>query len=718
MIPSLQLPEKIRGRSIALTNQNLGLLAVLLGATIVVVLAYVQSEHTFYWWDYTTYSRILDRKFAEFHTSPLQALRTTWRSAGSDYSDYPILLLLPFRWAFGNARSVYILSIALVYLLPFVWVLGTIATQLIPAAPAKTIRWLTALMAIATPVFWAPTLRGYVDVGGALLMALATSIYLRDVTLRSRWQIVAIGVLIGFAPLFRRHYAYAGIVFFVAMILQTIIPLWGENVRLALRTIVQKGLRIGGVAIVSLTTLLIFGKHFISVVLHNDFSSLYTAYEVSLSQGLQYYGISYGWVVWFLAALGFTIGFKKRFFSHSAVSFILLFYGLLLLLWVNKVRQVGVHYTTHFTALIILGLVALSWAIFQSRFRLISLGLLGVFLCANFWIGLAPVDALDRTPFRPTRMSMSLLPEVVGTQISELFAANNPPLRRSDYDEFAHLVQTLRQLAPQKQPIYIGGASAILNSNLMGFAEEALYRERSLNLLVTEDVDSRDRYPIPQLLQADYLAIATPFQHQIRPTDQKVVKVVGDIFDQRWPLSEDFTKLPQTFQLSNNVTVNLYQRTQSTSLSTVLDALDRMKSAIEPRPGQQLDWITTDKTPGFDLWREKGVNSLRSRPNATSSTTFLWINPLSDRLNVSGRITYEDPQCLGIELEVSAIEATAKPIQTLKLDHSPASPAEFSLPLSSKNADYLTLELRPKSLVPSNLKRCIVNISPLQVSSN
>jgi hypothetical protein len=713
MIPSLQLPEKIRGKSIAPANQNLGLLAVLLGGVIVVVLTYVLSEHTFYWWDYTTYSRLLDQKLAEFQTSPLRALRTTWRSAGSDYSDYPILLLLPFRWALGNARSVYILSVAIVYLLPFAWVLGTIATQLIPAAPVRTIRWLTGLLAIATPTFWAPTLRGYVDVGAAFLMALAISVYLRDVTLRSRWQIVAIGMLIGFVPLFRRHYAYAGIVFFGAMIVHAVL-LGRQNARLAL--LAQTGLRIGGVAIVSLITLLIFGKHFISVVLHNDFSSLYTAYEVSLSQGLQYYAISYGWIVCFLAALGFAIGFKQRFFSQSAASFILLFYGLLWLLWVNKVRQVGVHYTTHFTALIVLGLVALSWAIFQSRVRWIPFAL-GLFLCANVWIGLAPVDALDRTPLRPTRLSMSLLPEVVGTKLSELFAASNPPLRRSDYDEFARLVQTLRQLAPQQQTIYIGAASSVLNSNLMGFAEEALYGGRSLNLLPTEDIDSRDRYPIEQLLQADYLVIATPFQHQIRPADQKVVKVIGDIFSQRWPISQDFTKLPQTFQLSNNVTVNLYQRTRSTSPSTVLRTLDAMKSAIVPRPGRQLDWITTDKTPGFDLWRKEGVNSLRSHLNFTS-TTFLWINPLADRSNVSGRITYETAQCLGIELWARAIDATANPIQTLKLDHAPNSPAEFSLPISSQNAAYLTLEIRSKSLGAPDLKHCIVSLSPLQVSSN
>ncbi|NJR50223.1 MAG: hypothetical protein HC780_12300 [Leptolyngbyaceae cyanobacterium CSU_1_3] len=604
MIPVLRSLEKVPIKGFDRSPQS-GVLAFLGGMTIVLVVAYVLSERTFYWWDYTTYSWILEKKLTEFQNSPLQALRTTWRSAGSDYSDYPVLLLLPFRWAFGNGRVTYILSVALVYLLPFAWVVGTIATQLIPAAPPRTVRWIAAWMTIAMPMFWLPTLRGYVDIGAALGMAIATWIYLRDVELRSRWQIVTIGLLLGFTPLFRRHFAYGVIAFFGAMTVTLLVG--AATSGRGWRAIGQSVIRLAGVAIVGAITLITFGKHFLRVVLHNDFSSLYTSYEVSLSQGLQYYGIAYGWVVWLLAGLGFAIGFRKRFLSHSTAGFLILFYGFLFIVWVSRVKQVGVHYTTHFTALIIFGLVSFTWALLQARSRTVPLVVLGLFLCCNIWIGLAPVSFLDSTLLRPTRLGMTLLPEVVGTKFSELFAANNPPLRRSDYDELARLVQTLRTIASQKPPpIYVGAASSLLNSNLLGFVEDALYGHRSLNLLPAEDIDSRDRYPIEQMLQADYLVTATPFQHQIRPEDQEIVKLIGDIFDDRWQISQDFSRLPPEFRLANQVRVNLYRRVRSTSLATALNTLAAMKNAVGSRPGRQLDWVAIEPAPHHDLWREAG----------------------------------------------------------------------------------------------------------------
>ncbi len=96
--------------------------------------------------------------------------------------------------------------------------------------------------------------------------------------LKSRWQISAIGVLLGFTPLFRRHFAYAVIAFLAAMSLQTLIEAgsqWRDESQQALRDLVNGSLRIGAVAIVGLGTIVILGKHFVVRILHNDFSSLY-----------------------------------------------------------------------------------------------------------------------------------------------------------------------------------------------------------------------------------------------------------------------------------------------------------------------------------------------------------------------------------------------------------------------------------------------------------
>lgn len=177
-------------------------------------------------------------------------------------------------------------------------------------------------------------------------------------------------------------------------------------------------------------------------------------------------------------------------------------------------------YTTNFTPLIILGLVAFGWTIWLTlrKNRHIALGIFVIYLAINLILGLAPVSELDRTFLRPTRFGMSM-PNRVGTLLNELFAANNAPLRRTDYDEVARLNRYLVSLTPHQEPIYIGGSSALFNGGTIVNTDQILYHKRVLNLLRVEDIDARAHYPIEQLLQAEYGVVADPCQHHLRPTD-------------------------------------------------------------------------------------------------------------------------------------------------------------------------------------------------------
>ncbi|KAM3092418.1 hypothetical protein ACKFKG_22350 [Phormidesmis sp. 146-35] len=727
MLPSLGSREKAQAELPTETKRvaPIGPFAFLLGMSIIFVAAYISHERAFYWFDYVTYEWILDKLAVALQASPLPALRSVWRSTGSDYSDYPTLLLLPFRWVFGDSRLVYIIGVSVLYSVPFGFVLGAIATKLIRSANPRTVWWSGALIAIVTPLFWAPTLRGYVDAGAALLIAIAVWVYLQDVTLRYRWQIGAIGFLLGFTPLFRRHFAYAGIAFFAAMVIQAVIRSFTlrQQPRQAIRILIGNLTQIGLIGLVSVATIAILGKHFLLRVLHNDFTSLYASFEVPLTQALQFYGISFGWVAWLLAALGFTVGLKTRVLARPATTFVLLFYGILCLVWVAKVRQLTVHYTLHFTPLVILGLIAFGWTVWLTldrSLRRIGLALFVTYLSLNALMGLAPVDFLDQTPLRPTRFGMTILPETIGAPLSELFAANNPPLRRSDYAEIARLIGDLRSKTPNGEPIYVGESSSIINPTLLMSAETILHHQKSLNFLSLQDVDSRDSYPLKEFLQADYIAVATPFQYNIRPEDQDLVRLVGRVFSENWQIAQDFKQLPETYQLEKQVKVNLYQRQRSTSLNTAIATFETMKAFMGSRPGGQLDWIVTSRIPGYYLWGMNGVYNLKTNPlRPTRSTAFLYINPLpKSSAQLTGQIVYDDRQCPGIEIRLSGVDRSAQTIQIAKLDHGPAASSNFSLSIPTQNAGYLLLELNNKSATPEDLKRCTVTASSLQVSSN
>ncbi len=728
MLPSLRLSEKAQAELPTETRRviPIGLFAFLLVISIIFVTGYISHERAFYWFDYVTYEWILDKLAAALQASPFLALKSAWRSTGSDYSDYPTLLLLPFRWAFGDSRLVYILSVSVLYSVPFGLVLGAIATKLIRSTNPRAVWWSGALIAIITPLFWAPTLRGYVDAGAALLVAIAVWVYLQDVTLRYRWQIGALGFLLGFTPLFRRHFAYAGLAFFAAMVIQAMLRslTLRQHPGHAFRMLVGSLARIGAIALVSVVTIALLGKHFLLRVLHNDFTSLYASFEVPLTQALQFYGISFGWVAWLLAALGFAIGLKTRVLVRPAATFVILFYGMLCLVWVVKVRQLTVHYTLHFTPLVILGLTAFGWTVWRTLTRSrrrIGLGLFVAYLSINALMGLAPVGFLDQTLLRPTRFGMTILPETIGAPLSKLFAANNPPMRRSDYAEVARLVADLRSKTSHGEPIYLGESSSIINPTLLMSAEMILHHQKSLNFLSLQDVDSRDSYPLKEFLQADYIAVATPFQYNIRPEDQDVVRLVGQVFAENWQIAQDFKPLPETYQLENQVKINLYQRQRSTSLNTAIATFEKMKAFMgDPRPGGQLDWIVTSRVPGYYLWGMNGVYNLKTNPlQPTRSSAFLYINPLPrSSAQLTGQILYDDRQCPGIEIKLKGVDRTAQTLQTAKLDSVPAAASNFSLSIPTQNADYLLLELNSKSATPEDLKRCTITASSLRVSSN
>jgi hypothetical protein len=733
---SLQLARKAKDTLPAQLNQRSKTLSytfvISLIFTTAIVSLYILSERSFYWWDYSTYSEQVNQKFADFLRAPFWALQQTWWSTNKDYSDYPTLLLLPFRALLGDSRLVYILSLAIVYLLPLALSIGAIATQLIQAR-SKLVYWSSLVITFLTPVFWAPTLRGYVDAGGALLVSLAVLVYLRDRSLTKRWQIVTLGIILGFLPLFRRHFLYAGIAFFLSMLLQATTEPWQQwkpDNRLAKRYVFLRLRQVGWVGLASLVTLLVFGTPFVVRLFTTDFSGLYSAYEVPLSQGLQYYGTAYGWIACLLAALGFAIAHRIRLLDRAIAAFVIPLYGFTFLLWVLRAKVVGVHYTTHFTPLIVLGLVALFWGIERSlsgHNRFMVRLVLGISLAINALIGFVPSGLLASTPMRPTQPGMTIQPMQQGTKLSELLSANYAPLRRSDYSELVKLTRTLQSLTPNQEAIYVGGASGIFNTSLLKNADVAIHHSKILNFLPVGDIDTRDNYPIQGLLQADYLVIASPFQHNIRPEDQEIVKIISDIFNQKWAFSKDFKKLPDQFKLDQNVTVNLYQRVRETSFPVAVQTLQTMKTQIGSRPGGQLDWVALNHDPGFFVWRGRDryyIHSNVDRP--TGKASFLYLEPpFPQEAVVQAKLEYQDRTCPGMEFQLEAIDPKAQSLYRTRLTHSPDEAANITLAVPTNRASYLTLELvsldrlhaQRDLLKFKDANRCQIRLSDVKVSS-
>ncbi len=684
---------------------NLGLLAVLILVIIVITTLYISSERAFYYSDYSNYSNQTSDLVSAFRTSVLQGIRVLRDSLSTQYNKLPCLPLVPFILIFGDSRLVYILSCTLVYLLPFALVMGTIATKIIPVY-SRAVFWATAFLALLIPTPWVATLRGYPDIGAAVIIGLAVIVYLKDIKLKHWWQIPLIGFLLALAILFRRHYAYSARAFLVAMILQGLIVFLSEarnNTRKTLQNLIRYGILISLVAISSFVTLTILAPTFIKNVLTTNYRSLYASYENPLILTIQRYGLRYGWLTWFLTILGFSVGSLTRILVRPALSFIVIFGSISLIQWGLFAKVGGIHHGTQFTLFVVLGLVVFIWTtglILKRKARILILGAGILFLVSNIWLGLTPVGKFNN-PFRP------------------LFAASYPPLVRKDYDKFVQLIEYLREIAPNQEAIYTAAASGILNHSLLKEAEKQLYgkENRVLNILRASHVDSRDFYPIQELLSAQYVIVASPFQYHLRPEEQDVVKVVVDAFTENWEFAQDFKRLPEEFVLQQNVLVNVYQRIRPTSLETALQTLNLMQERIQPRPGNSYDWLNVRTNNKSKIWFNRHGTVNIQATFKEESISFLYFGSIPEWVEMSGKI--QSSNCVGFEgfaINLSTLSQERNIIQTKNLVSSSKDLGSLSLSLQSKNAAYLRFDLvgHDKS---DDIAYCSIYIKNLKVSS-
>ena len=721
-------PEK---KSSKILFINIALLLIVILIILITASQYISREKTIYYWDYANYENrtktILDYPQGSVKEFFFAVPKETWLSTGEDYSNIPSIPLLPVMLTFGDSRTVFILGMALLYMLPYAFVVGALAVKLIPAK-SFAVFWSAVVLILLTPLTWAPTLRGYPDTGSAFLIALAILIYFQDLRLNNWWQPLLIGFCVGLSILFRRHFAYDGIAFFAALCLRTLISFIQnshKSLNEAFYNLIKEGLRIGLAVIFMVITLILIGWPFVDRAIHTNFKQLYSAWELPVADVIWYYVTSFGWIAWILAFIGYVSGIYFRVLVRPYAIFIFLFGTTSMLLWFFYLKIVGIHYTLHITTVVLLGFFSLIWTMwerFKGPTKIFALSAIGIYLIYNAIVGLANVDILNNTPLQPTRIAHNLIPEIKGTKLSELFSANYPPLHRRDYGEIIRLVSYLRSIAAPDDPIYVASVTELFSKFHLENAEKKLYNsDLRLNVLDVPNTTSRDYYPLERLLISNYMVLGIPASGGI-----KVVNVIAEAFTKRWEISKDFVLLPKQFYLYNGHSLTqkvvIYKRINETSLKTALDTLNKMQDYIGVRPGGQLSWLNLNNRTGIYVKRNKDstydieINSLKREQNPT--LTFVYIDGLKNQAFISGKFYPESGDCNDISLSVSAIDSDGNVksrTQTLQLiDVGP----KFMPSLKTINSHYLLFDINVGDKKSRSANNCSLSIRNITVSSN
>jgi len=647
-----------------------------------------------------------------FQQSLGAGLRFLGQSFHDDYNAVFAIPLVPFLRVLGDSRLSYELALAVVYLCPFVWSIGGLATLLVPG-PRRLVFWSAIWLTLLVPMTWVPTLRGYPDAGAATLFVLALTLHLRDPDAKSARSALGVGCLLALSIIFRRHFLYAALALTGTVVLHTLLVRalarpgrWRSLVREVLR--LARWLALVALAGVTTTVLVAYG--FFERLRSQDFLSLYRSYEESLATVFRWYLPPYGWIAWLAAGTGLLLGLRNPVHPQRA-TFLALLGGVSVLQWWLAVRQLGEQYTLQFTPTIVLGLMLLGSTILRRIRRPVLTGVATLGLCylvADAGLGLASLNPGKDSPLRP------------------LFAGRWAPLDRENYEDILWLIKYLHRDPPQAPGtgVYVTASSHLLNPDMLRHAEGALFgRDKALiNVLPVPDVDSRDYYPLGRLLDAEVVVVGDPVQYHLRPEEQRVLRVVHDLFVRGDGIARDFSKQPARFALEDHATALIFKRRQPTSMSTALQTLDIIRSALPARPGMQTDWVVVERA--FPWWIERNpggstrwVAHPTRRKDSRAATALAYIGARPPAMAATGTVHFVDARCQGATLAFSILDATGRFDPVAEVRRKPGQDGRFAVPVRSSHDGTLVLRLLDYAQDVS-IDYCLLDINPLETHAS
>lgn len=587
---------------------------------------YVSNEDTFYYWDYANYHNLARQALENWGQSPANAMQAIADSMANNYNSLFTLPLLPFLLLFGSSRVAFIISLSVMYLLPFAVAMGLLASKLFPTHP-KAGFWGAAYLTVLIPMTWVSVLRGYPDIGSEAAIAFGVVVFVSGYE-RRRWRnFLLAGFLLGLSVLLRRHFIYQIIGFFgmgfiyllmVGLRNVTCIPL--KNV---LAEVFGKGLTFLVTGMAFVVTLFLLGQAFLNTATAANYSLLYSSYTDPWYVVLERFIHAYGWVVFFLAGLGWLALFLDK-PEITENSMWVSGWGISALIsWCFLGQHQANNHSVHFAPFIILGLFIFLFKGFTSGrvTQRSASGVVTIVLIFNFMAGLTP-----------------WLGTVDGT-LSE----NWPPLVREDKQQIAELLSDLRDLSGDGGLIYVVSSSSLLNRNLLWNAEVNLYGKENARLnMVSSEVDSREIYPIGGLARAGLVLVVNPIQHHLSLDRQQLVQTVYDLFQRSGGLAKEFERLPKTYLLDGGAEVVVYRRVGENQFVEFLETISLFRKNLPSPSLEQPEWYALNAVR-FDLLSVSGKIKSYSLEFSTQGAGLFYLLPFPE--NFSLEFTPTDPAC-------------------------------------------------------------------------
>jgi hypothetical protein len=688
--PPQQQPLTVAKRLNKETLIGLWPLALVVAFAPILVGLYVRLEAPCYWSDFNYYEWATRFSIDQLTRNPLSYPVLLLSSVSLQHNLYFTVALVPLMALLGESRFAYVVSAAIVYLLPLAYLIARLAKNVMPKPGLSTGH--AFLVVLTIPVLWAPPLRGYPDCGAALTMLLSMLLYLEDRSCQNCKKGAAIGFLLALTVLLRRYFAFAGVALVATILVDQVLLIrqMHRPAPEAVNTTVdtdQAG-PVGDLLLAStpakklktllsligagILTMICLGFPFLQNLTHLNYGVLNQSYQVPAITGAAYFFSCFGLFTLGLSAAGFLISWRHNLLNRAKTVIVLCVYLAAQLVWIIGPDELGTHYTLYFSPLVALGVVLFFSAVNTlsiSKGKKIALLLPTLLLLVlNFCLSLAPAQLVDKTGlilFRPGMLSVA---DQEGRGPALFFSAGYAPYMRSDMDTLKTMVNMLRShyvkqaaqaanhviraeedataspLAGRGQ-VNVAACSSLLNGETLRNAERSMFglHNDKIEWLELPVADSKDIYPLERLLACRYLLVPSQNQYFIPPQGEKILACVKACFDQKWPLAQDFRELPVTYDLDGGLKVTVFERIRPTTPAIAALTLSKIKAFVGPEPGSQPTWITTGQMSlvCYDKARSQWqFNPGLDRPGvfAQEARYLLYVHDLPQRFKLSGQL--------------------------------------------------------------------------------
>ncbi len=564
--------------------------AVGLGIVNLMVWNFVRAERTAHYWDFMGYWFICADFSAVLVEAPSTAFSLFVQSVrGAEYTLFPALAPSLGMAVAGDSRTAYVLAVSTVYggliLTAAIW-----STRRIAAAVNVPTDWVTdlgvAVLVAFLPLIWAPTVRGYLDLGGVAIGTAVLGLTLSRPVRGWRWQqIVAVGLGLAALTFFRRWYSFWAVAFLaVAGAEAALLTLSQARRRAPVRRLVREGMPLVAVGAIALAAVLSFSWLSVVRVAGTSYGNAYGAYRSLESPGARLHlllsEIGYGYVLLFAAATAALVWDART----RRVGLVAAAMAVVMHLHFHRIQDMGWHHRLLYAPSF---LAVVGSAGTRLLNRVTGPGRLVVFA------GLALPYALV--------CMMTFLPGLDAVRVRATpFAPRSPtyPEVRGDIDELLRLATDLNRESESR-----GTSFAVVASSAELNQTHVLTVHRSLGLpgvrptrqRMLAEVDRVNGFPL-SFFECGVVAVATPPQIHLRPDEQQIFRLLGDDLTTRTGLGGAFEPVPGAYRLVNGIGVTVFVRTRPFTHDEVIDFRGRVRAG---HPG--LDAFFEPREP-VPLW--------------------------------------------------------------------------------------------------------------------